>query len=81
MNDHKLDYRKDNYRKCCFSLLEKRENYNLSLRKQKLDDIILNKRLNIRDKLENSNLEIHLDGLDIAPEYKVSLIDNLVTNV
>jgi hypothetical protein len=44
MRDQKLESRLENYKKCNFSILERREQLTLTLRKQKIDESIAKRR-------------------------------------
>jgi hypothetical protein len=87
MEDYKLLKRKDNYRKCNkisnflgkFTIMESRERYNLTLRKQTIEDFIFKKRIKYNQDTEStSNLEINPNDLNIDSSYKNYLIKDLV---
>jgi hypothetical protein len=59
MKDERFEARQNDYRKCKFNIMENREKTNLTLRKQKLEEIILNKR--IKRNINNINNSFYSD--------------------
>jgi hypothetical protein len=76
MNDNQLNQRIVNYKKCNFQLLEKREEFNLTLRKQKINDMLMMKRISTYSIFEISPLSLNIDA-----KYKSRVIDNLVNMI
>jgi hypothetical protein len=78
MNDYRLETRKDNFRKCNFNIVERREKINMTLRKQKLEDMLMEKRT--RHKIHNEvqmSLEIDPTQLKIETNF-LKKITNVV---
>lgn len=63
----------NNFKKCSFSILENREIQNLTLRKQKLNKIVMEKRTK-----RESDLEINPLLLDIDADYRDKKIKDRV---
>lgn len=86
MKDLKLESRKENYMNCEIyfnligskNILGQRERFSLELRKQKLEEMLFNKRL--KQKLEiTNNFEIDPNKLDIDAKYVDFRINELVS--
>jgi hypothetical protein len=73
MNDNQLNQRILNYKKCNFQLLEKREEINLTLRKKKINDMLMMKRISTYSQFEISPLTLNIDI-----KYKNRVVDSLV---
>ena len=59
--------------------MESRERYHLSLRKQTIDDFIINRRMKTKSNTNNSfTLEINPNDLEIDQNYKNHIIKDLV---
>jgi hypothetical protein len=89
MNDHILEKRKENFRKRkflylstvdCVNILEARENRNLTLRKEQIDNFFLTKRLKSLNSRSKVLLEIIPDVLEVdhtMPVEPVSVVLNI----
>ncbi len=92
MHDTKLEERKLNFLKGNISIilvdvniLERHENHKLSLRKQKVEDYIMSKRLtewkNRQQNAKNPN-EIIIEDLILSDEYKnINFNDMVISNI